>query len=326
MVNVAGDEEGTCAGTTAGLSAGATANAEALVEAEFMTRRTATIRWTNTRVFLSMEPHQHTSAPALRGYWRRTDRGRLRFSGKDALSFLQALVTNDVEALPVGGSCDAVYLTPQGRMITDMRVFRRADDVIVSVPAELAASLAERLDSLVFSEDVQIADVSSSMTHLTLIDETGNPRERVDEPPPQGAPELSAQEYELQRIERGEARWGDDMNEETIPLEAGLLERAISQTKGCYVGQEVIIRVLHRGGGRVAKRLMRITLEPGAAAPERGTPIGVDGASVGAVTSAAFSARDNRAVALGYVKREFAEPGAVVDVGSTPAVLAAAAS
>jgi folate-binding protein YgfZ len=276
-----------------------------------------------------MEPHQHTSAPAQLspvGYWPRSDRGRLRLTGKDALSFLQALVSNDVEALPVGGSCDAVYLTPQGRMITDMRVFRRQDDVIVSVPAELTAALAARLDSLIFSEDVQIADISAATSHITLIDESLNTRDVLGEPPPQGVPELSAQEFELRRIEAGVAKWGVDMNEETIPLEAGLLERAISQTKGCYVGQEVIIRVLHRGGGRVAKRLMKISLEPGASAPERGTTISVGGTPVGAVTSSAFSTRDHRAVALGYVKREHAEAGAAVEVGGVPAVLGLAAS
>jgi folate-binding protein YgfZ len=260
------------------------------------------------------------------GYWPRSDRGRLRLTGKDALSFLQALVSNDVEALPVGGSCDAVYLTPQGRMITDMRVFRRQDDVIVSVPAELTAALAARLDSLVFSEDVQIADISAATSHITLIDESLNPRDLIDEPPPPGVTELSAQEFELRRIEGGFAKWGADMNEETIPLEAGLLDRAISQTKGCYVGQEVIIRVLHRGGGRVAKRLMKISLEPGAPVPERGTAISVDGAAVGVVTSAAFSPRADRALALGYVKREHAEAGTRVDVGTAPAVLVGPAS
>lgn len=267
-----------------------------------------------------MEPQQHT------GWWPRTDRGRLRLTGRDALSFLQALVSNDVEALPVGGACDAVYLTPQGRMITDMRVFRRQDDVIVSVPAELAASLAVRLDSLIFSEDVEVADVSASMSHFTFIDENLKTREVVDEAPPQDAAQLSAAEFEQRRIEAGVAKWGVDMNEETIPLEAGLLDRAISQAKGCYVGQEVIIRVLHRGGGRVAKRLMKITLEPGAPVPERGAPIAVDGTAVGSVTSAAFSSRANRAVALGYVKREFAEAGTAVDVGGAPAVLGTGAS
>jgi folate-binding protein YgfZ len=278
-----------------------------------------------------MEPHQHTSTaaqPSSGAYWRRTDRGRLRFTGRDALSFLQALVSNDVESLPVGGACDAVYLTPQGRMITDMRVFRRADDVIASVPVELAGALAERLDSLVFSEDVQIADVTASITHVSIVAGTmAGATDLFNEPPPAGMRELTAAEVEALRIEEGIPKWGVDMNQDTIPLEAGLLDRAISQTKGCYVGQEVIIRVLHRGGGRVAKRLMRIAFEPGAAsAVDGGAVISSGEVPVGHVTSSAFSAHQKRVVALGYVKRDHAEAGIPVDVGGVPAVLGAAAS
>jgi len=287
-----------------------------------------------------MEPHQHTSSndqqrPAARRWFRRTDRGRLRFSGRDALSFLQALVTNDVDALPIGGAIDAAWLTPQGRMITDLRIFRRTDDVIVSVPIELTAVLAARFDSLLFSEDVQIADVTSEVPQVTVIalgGESPNLQEDVLYEPPPGVPELSSQEYEAMRIEAGIAKWGIDMTEDTIPLEAGLLARAISQNKGCYVGQEVIIRVLHRGGGRVAKRLMRIVFEPGATfpsgepVPEPGASIDVDGVSVGAVTSAALSAVSGRVVALGYVKRDHAEAGTAVLIGGQPAILGAAAS
>lgn len=281
-----------------------------------------------------MEPHQHTSTG--RRYWRRTDRGRLRISGRDAVSFLQALVSNDVAALPMDGACDAVYLTPQGRMVADLRIYRRnggagagnaSDELIVSVPAALAAGLAARLDSLVFSEDVRIEDVSASLSHVTVIGESmRDATDFFDEPPPPGVPELSPEDVEALRIEAGIAKWGADMNDETIPLEAGLLERAISQTKGCYVGQEVIIRVLHRGGGRVAKRLMTITLEPGSLVPEPGTPISIAGAPVGHVTSAAFSARAGRAIALGYVKRDHAEPGTRVEVGAALGLLGPAAS
>ena len=64
------------------------------------------------------------------------------------------------------------------------------------------------------------------------------------------------------RIEGGRPRFGIDMDEDTIPLEAGIEDRAISLTKGCYVGQEIIIRVLHRGHGRVARRLVGLTFDP----------------------------------------------------------------
>lgn len=115
---------------------------------------------------------------------------------------------------------------------------------------------------------------------------------------------------EAMRIDAGRPAFGVDMTEETIPLEAGLLDRAISQTKGCYVGQEVVIRVLHRGGGRVAKRLVRMACDDiGVQTLPPGAVVSADGREVGRVTSAAFSPRAARAIALGYVHRDSAEPG-----------------
>ena len=75
-----------------------------------------------------------------------------------------------------------------------------------------------------------------------------------------GAVAASEDVAETLRIEAGRPRFGVDMNTDTIPLEAGLEDRAISFTKGCYVGQEVIVRVMHRGHGRVARRLVSIVI------------------------------------------------------------------
>jgi folate-binding protein YgfZ len=118
------------------------------------------------------------------------------------------------------------------------------------------------------------------------------------------------------RIEAGRAAWGHDLSPETIPLEAGLLERAISTSKGCYVGQEIIIRILHRGGGRVARRLVTLVGDAGLAdVPRAGAALGLGGAAVGHVTSAAFSPGRGAVVALGYVHRDAAEVGRVLTVG-----------
>ena len=96
---------------------------------------------------------------------------------------------------------------------------------------------------------------------------------------------------------------------DTIPLEAGIEDRAISLTKGCYVGQEIIIRVLHRGQGRVARRLVGLTLDPTASVPGVGSTIRADDREIGLVTSAAMSPALGRPIALGYVHRDFVEPG-----------------
>lgn len=131
-----------------------------------------------------------------------------------------------------------------------------------------------------------------------------------------GAARAESAAVEAVRIESGRPLFGADMDEETIPLEAGIEERAISFTKGCYVGQEVIIRVLHRGGGRVARKLVGLTLDAAAleAPPPAGTPLAAGGREIGRLTSVARSPALGRAIALGYVARPLAEPGTQVDV------------
>ena len=99
------------------------------------------------------------------------------------------------------------------------------------------------------------------------------------------------------------------MDDDTIPLEAGIEDRAISLTKGCYVGQEIIIRVLHRGQGRVARRLVGLALEPSAIVPAKGDRIRSGEREVGTVTSAVASPALGRPLALGYVHRDFAGAG-----------------
>jgi folate-binding protein YgfZ len=104
------------------------------------------------------------------------------------------------------------------------------------------------------------------------------------------------------------------MDDTTIPLEAGIEDRAISLTKGCYVGQEIIIRVLHRGHGRVAKRLVGLCMPADAAIPTAGDRIRSGDREIGAVTSAVLSPRVGGPLALGYVHRDFVEPSTRLSV------------
>jgi tRNA-modifying protein YgfZ len=142
-----------------------------------------------------------------------------------------------------------------------------------------------------------------------------------------GAAVVDAETAEVTRIEGGRPLFGVDMDEETIPLEAGIEGRAISLTKGCYVGQEIIIRVLHRGHGRVAKRLVGLAFDPPGRVPVKGDAIRSGERSVGVVTSAAWSPALDRPVAMGYVHRDFVEPATAVVVVSEgveqPAVVSA---
>lgn len=305
------------------------------------------------------------------GWADRSARGRIGFAGRDAQPFLQALVSNEVAALAAGQGVYATYLTPQGRMISDLRIFHRAGYLLADVPAALAERLVASFDALLFAEDVVVSDASLAIGQIAVTGQQaasvvgralGIDPAALEALPPlaqldarevggvfvaraddsswpgfdvfmpaavresvvrrldaSGAVPVSSELMELLRIEAGRPDFGVDMTEETIPLEAGLLERAISTTKGCYVGQEIIIRVLHRGGGRVARRLSRLELDPSlAVAPAPGAVLSADGREVGKVTSSAFSPARERVVALGYVHRDFAEAGRHVMV-ATPA-------
>ena len=126
-----------------------------------------------------------------------------------------------------------------------------------------------------------------------------------------GALHATQATLEAARIEAAYPVYGIDMTSDTIPLEAGIEDRGISLTKGCYVGQEVIIRVLHRGHGRVARKLVLLQVE--GEVPPRDAKIFSADRDVGFITSSARSPRLG-AIALGYVHRDFVEPGTAVDV------------
>jgi folate-binding protein YgfZ len=137
--------------------------------------------------------------------------------------------------------------------------------------------------------------------------------------------EVDLDTFEVIRIERGVPKFLADMNEDTIPLEAGIEDRAISFTKGCYVGQEIIVRVTHRGGGRVAKKLVRWHADDSApVVPMPESPISQAGKHIGRVTSAAFSPAMGKVVGLGYVHRDFVDPGTGITIVWNDAYIMAA--
>jgi folate-binding protein YgfZ len=309
----------------------------------------------------------------------RSDEGRLRVTGPDRAAWLQGLLTNDIAAVKPGGGCYAAYLTPQGRMITDVRLLERGDFMLLDVPAAQKAFVLERLTTFIIMEDVAVDDVTESLARVAVhgpgaaallegvvrVDD-GTPIASLAEhastvaqfgdhpehplviagsrelggdgehagfdlycPAPvkedllraliaAGAEPIADNAWHALRVEAGRPLFGVDMTTETIPLEAGIEDRAISFTKGCYVGQEIIIRVMHRGGGRVARKL--VGLLPVAPASAAGTiaadtPLFVGEKSIGRITSAAWSPRAGQWIAMGYVQRDSAEPGTHITIG-----------
>lgn len=341
-----------------------------------------------------MSPVQHIEKPDHAGadaYWRartgavhwdRSAEGRIWVTGADRADWLQGLVTNDVAALAHGRSAYACYLTPQGRLVSDMRVLALEDRFLIDVPPGRAAALVERLGAFVITEDVTLTDATAALARLSVHGpeawtslaalgagaEPLQPNEvascslaghaailarardlrlvgfdvyvdasaaapLIAAMEPLGVVAATGEVFEALRIEAGVARYGVDMDESTIPLEAGIEDEAISFTKGCYVGQEIIVRVVHRGHGRVARRLVGLVFsgaQDGASSSARlpGAVVTHGGKDVGRVTSATWSPALERVIALASVARELAEPGTGVGVraadgGDEAAVVAA---
>lgn len=297
---------------------------------------------------------------------------QIAVSGQDRAAYLQGLLTNDIQALTPGTGCYSAWLSPQGRLHTDMHVLESGDMILLDVPAETLDATIQRLDQFIFTEDVQVVSLAESLSSVWLhgphaaaileqvldgargfnewpeyrhgrfdfhaspvsvvrISQLGVPgfcvyleRARVTELVSAltgaGAVPVSEDAIAAARIEAGYPVFGIDMTDDTIPLEAGIESRAISFTKGCYVGQEVIIRVLHRGHGRVAKRLVHIRID--GPLPERGAKLHAAEREVGWVTSAADSPRSGT-IALAYVHRDFVNSGTELQV-ELPAGRAAA--
>jgi folate-binding protein YgfZ len=302
----------------------------------------------------------------------RSDRGRIVISGADRASYLQGLLTNDIVALKPGQGCYAAYLTAQGRMIADLHVYELGDVMFVTLAGDVKATVMAKLDQFIFSEDVQLGDVTDTFSQVavvgpeaarvvaavlgsvsadtlraltehggmragwaggaaivTRVSDTGEPGYDLFVDRAQvgaltsalasaGAVAIDEATADAIRIEAGVPLFHRDMDEETIPLEAGIESRAISFSKGCYVGQEVVIRVLHRGHGRVARKLVGLLVD-GVQAPPRGAVIGGGGKEIGEVTSSTVSPALQRPIALGYVRREFLEPGTKVTIGDVGA-------
>jgi tRNA-modifying protein YgfZ len=225
----------------------------------------------------------------------RRPRSFVRVAGPDAADYLQRMVSNDVEALAVGESCDALLLTPKAKVIAPLRVRRRGeDDFLLLTEPELGERVRGELLRSRFAAKAEIEPEEHESWLVLGGDEV------LDERP--SGDEVSEEELERRRIESGTPRWGREIDDRVLPAEAGLTETHVSFTKGCYPGQEPIARQHHRG--KLNRRLRILDLDADAV-PEPETELLHEGKAVGRITSVA------PAIALGYVRTEVPEDAAL---------------
>jgi len=308
---------------------------------------------------------EYTAARLAASLFDLSYRPILRLTGPDRASFLHGMVTNDIKRLADGETAYAALLTAKGAMISDARILRRAEDLLLDVEPGYAQAVQSSLQKYIISEDVEVSDVS---TELALLRVAGPKAEAIlaaawgsdialpaggarriegageiwlmRSPPwgercidvlvsrgqlapvyelmlqrgePLGLKPAGFETLEILRVEEGIARFGQDMDEHTIPLEANL-EAAINYDKGCYIGQEVIARATFRG--HVNKKLTGLVLGGELPGPRASLRRGEK--MVGWISSAVRSPAMGTAIALGYVQRDCVEPGTHLEVEGYP--------
>ncbi len=291
-------------------------------------------------------------------------RRKIRVSGEDRTSFLQGMLSNDVAALAPGEGCHAAFLTVQGKVVADPRVYNLQDHVLLDVEPAAADGLLGGLERHIVADDVELRDVTAELAAVSiqgpradqvieaLAGKVGAFRRdldvrdvtvgiaeaklvRVRETGEIGyellLPVASAVEtwtlmisrgkafdllpvghvaFNVLRLEAGIPWYGTDVDDTRLVLEAGL-ESAISATKGCYLGQEVVERASARG--HVNRRLIGLRVL-GGGVPQAGANVRIDGKDVGVVTSAVESPALGRPIALAYIRREHLQAGTHVRV------------
>jgi folate-binding protein YgfZ len=262
----------------------------------------------------------------------RSSRGKVRLRGTEAAEFLQGQVTNDVEALEPGQGCYAALLNHKGKMRLDMRILRGPDWIWIDTEPGADAALLKTIETYSLGRDVTWESPDEG-----IVSGVGD-FELDAVPPPQehswvegnrgiyvrtyagvdiighDLPAADAAEADVERIriEAGIPRFGLDMDADTIPQEAGINERAVSFTKGCYVGQETVARLYYKGKPNRHLRGLKLS-EP----TEHGQPIALGDREVGRVGSACVSPTHGP-IALALVRRE-AAPGDTVAVNGATA-------
>jgi folate-binding protein YgfZ len=278
----------------------------------------------------------------------RSERGKLALTGAEAKDFLHGQVTNDIVGLKAGKGCYAAFLTHKGKMLGDMRVFDLGDELLLDCERVVLQELFNMIRRFKLGRDAELHKRTLEMALLSVIgpeapaltgpDEHDNARSELggktvvavktdvgtdifcwaeDREAVRAAlpfDDMDEEAAEVVRVETGRPRYGVDLDETVIPQEAGLNERAVSFTKGCYVGQETVARLYYRG--KPNRRLLGVKLDEPA---PTGTELRLGEKIVGKLGSVVVSP-DHGPIALALVRRE-ANPGDTVQADGASALI-----
>ena len=298
-----------------------------------------------------------TAALVVPSPWRAT----LEVTGNDRLTWLNGLVTCELAKRAPGDAVYGLFVAKNGRVQADVAVVVDETRVLLSVPAPQAEAIRTHLDHYLIMEDAEVAAGSDGFdtyaVHgpratdvLSLSRAAGGVGGELDRTGLGGAIVLAPKErdvgghstvraaieralkemagaigderaWETLRVEQAIPRFGVDFDGATYPQEAGLEKTAVSFSKGCYLGQEVVCMLEMRG--KVKRKLVALELDEGTV-PERGASVSANAEGnvvVGEITSAVASPTRGRTVAVAMVKAAHADPGTVLHVAGARATI-----
>ncbi len=266
-------------------------------------------------------------------------RTKLRITGNDRVRFLNGQITNDARKATESAATEACVLNAKGKLNADIFLSAAPDCFWVDADPDLQKALPARIERYIIADDVQIDDVTDRFSIFHVLSgaapdvancqrilstrrlaEKGWDIWADSEFHDAVSQQLSSMfrffdgaSAEILRIEHGIPRWGRELTEEIIPVEANLEEHTIDYEKGCYIGQEVISRI--KMSGQTNKRLCGLISlhDTPLRAGMKLASTSANGKQVGWITSATRSERLGKEIALGFVKRGFNTPGTNLD-------------
>jgi folate-binding protein YgfZ len=246
--------------------------------------------------------------------------------GPDRQRFLHNYVTCDVKGLSPGAGAYGFFTSPQGRILSDARLHAGEERLRVEVDRDQVEPLLAHLRKFILVDRVEIRPIES-LTPVAVVgpraqevlgDLAAEPRNLMGAPAwsvwaqdPEalaGGTRVGPEALDILRVEAGVPRFGKDFGPDNFPQETGI-EEAVSYTKGCYLGQEVVARIHYRGG---VQNLLRGLVFDGDVA--EGVRILHEGREAGRATTVVRSPILGKTVGLGILHKRAAEPGTRVEV------------
>lgn len=274
------------------------------------------------------------------GGFYRQKRGLIAVWGKEAVQFLNGLITNDVAKLEENAQMLAAFPNAQGRLLAVVRVLRKDDKFLFVTEAATHEKVYQNLFRFTFAGDFFVEDLSGNYEAFSITNYESQTADSIEitnrfgkdvfvlkdgvehfleNLKSQNAVEISDALFEVLRIEQGIPLYGVDMDETTIVPELGI-DGLISYNKGCYIGQEIIARIYFRG--HVAKQLTGLIFENDAASLNPGDEIkSAEGKNAGKISSVARSPKLGKTIALAYVRYDFLAEGTNLQIGESAATV-----